>query len=122
MTQKEFEERTGLKMTDQEFNEEVNPIYMDTDIDKDMFCELWKKHPSALMEIKKQTKLVRMLIEERKKMTDFLIDEAHKMSSPDARSMAISLLGQREYLKISIAKGYNLWEVDKEDLVEILSK
>lgn len=122
MTQKEFEEGTGLKMTDQEFNEEVNPIYMDTDIDKDTFCELWKKHSSALMEIKKQTELVRMLIEERKKMTDFLIDEAHKMSSPDARSMAISLLGQREYLKISIAKGYNLWEVDKEDLVEILSK
>lgn len=122
MTRKEFEERTGLEMTDQQFNEEVNPIYMDTDIDKDMFCELWKKHPSALMEITKQTKLVRMLVEERKKMTDFLIDEAHKMSSPDARSMAISLLGQREYLKTSIAKGYNLWEVDKEELVEILSK
>ncbi len=122
MTQQEFEERTGLKMTDQQFNEEVNSIYMDTDIDKDMFCELWKKHPSALMEIKKQTKLVRMLVEERKNVTDFLIDEAHKMSSTDARAKAISLLGHREYLKRKIEKGYDLWECDKELLIDILKK
>ena len=44
MTQQEFEERTGLKVTGDEF-EKVNAIYMAAgDMDKDRFCADYRKH------------------------------------------------------------------------------
>lgn len=42
MTQKEFEERTGLKLTADNYTE-VETCYMNTDLDKDAFCKLWMK-------------------------------------------------------------------------------
>ena len=42
MTQKEFEERTGLKLTADNYIE-VETCYMNTDLDKDAFCKLWMK-------------------------------------------------------------------------------
>lgn len=48
MTQKEFEERTGLKLTADNYIE-VETCYMNTDLDKDAFCKLWMKNPAALM-------------------------------------------------------------------------
>lgn len=38
MTQKEFEDRTGLKPTPEEFNY-IHALYMNTAMDKDEFCE-----------------------------------------------------------------------------------
>jgi hypothetical protein len=32
------------------------------------------------------------------------------------------MIGEREYLRRKLAKGYNLWELDKELLDEILRK
>lgn len=65
MTQKEFEERTGLKLTADNYTE-VETCYMNTDLDKDAFCKLWMKNPAALKEIEQKTVLVRELYEERK--------------------------------------------------------
>ena len=50
MTQKEFEERTELKLTADNYTE-VETCYMNTDLDKDAFCKLWMKNPAALKEI-----------------------------------------------------------------------
>lgn len=121
MTQKEFEERTGLKLTADGYAE-VEQCYMNTDIDKDMFCKLWIECPAALKEIECKTVLVRELYEERKSLANFLIDQAEKWSASDLRARAIGMLGEREYLRRKIAKGYNLWEADRELLNEILSK
>ena len=44
MTQKEFEERTGLKMTADSYTE-VEQCYMNTELDKDAFCKLWLESP-----------------------------------------------------------------------------
>ena len=99
MTQKEFEERTGLKLTADNYIE-VETCYMNTDLDKDAFCKLWMKNPAALKEIEQKTVLVRELYEEK----------------------AIAMIGEREYLRRKIAKGYNLWKLDKELLDEILRK
>ena len=42
MTKQEFEERTGMTVTEDRFNE-INEIYMNAGIlDKDEFCEQWK--------------------------------------------------------------------------------
>lgn len=46
MTQKEFEERTGLKLTADNYIE-VETCYMNTDLDKDAFCKLWMKNPAG---------------------------------------------------------------------------
>lgn len=45
MLQKEFFERTGINLTEQEFNQ-VHAIYMQAgdNVDKDQFCADWKKH------------------------------------------------------------------------------
>ena len=65
MTQKEFEERTGLKLSADGYTE-VEECYMNTDLDKDAFCKLWMENPTALKEIERKTVLVRELYEERK--------------------------------------------------------
>ena len=121
MLQKEFEERTGLKLTADGFNE-VSECYMNTDLDKDDFCILWIKNPNALKEIERKTVLVRKLYEERKVIANFLIDQAEKCGEVDIRNKALSMIGEREYLRRKIAKGYDLWAEDKELLIEILSK
>lgn len=74
MTQKEFEERTGLKLNADGYKE-VEEIYMNTDLDKDQFCKLWIEDPTTLKEIERKTVLVRELYEERKCLSNFLIDK-----------------------------------------------
>lgn len=66
MTQKEFEERTGLKIPAEAYTE-VEQCYMNTDLDKDLFCKLWIENHTALKEIESKTVLVRELYEERKR-------------------------------------------------------
>lgn len=121
MLQQEFEKRTGLKLSADGYAE-VEECYMNTDLDKDMFCKLWMENPSALKEIEKKTVLTRELYEERKCLSNFLIDQAEKWSASDLREKAITMIGEREYLRRKITKGYNLWEADKELLLDILKK
>lgn len=121
MTQKEFEERTGLKLSADGYTE-IEECYMNTELDKDAFCKLWIENPSALKEIERKTVLVRELYEERKCLANFLIDQAEKWSASDLREKVISMIGEREYLRRKIAKGYNLWQADKELLDNILKK
>ena len=121
MLQQEFEERTGLKLPVDGYAE-VEKCYMNTDLDKDVFCKLWIENPTALKEIERKTALVRELQEERKCLSNLLIDQAEKCSASDLREMAIAMIGEREYLSRKITKGYNLWEADKELLLDILKK
>lgn len=120
MTQKEFEERTGLGIKADHYSE-IEQCYMNTDFDKDMFCKLWMENPTALKEIERKTVLVRELYEERKRLSNFLIAQAEKWSANDLREKAISMIGEKEYLRRKIAAGYNLWDADKE-LLDIILK
>lgn len=54
MTQKEFEERTGLKIKAGDYSE-IEEMYMNTELDKDKFCELWVNDPTLLKEIERYT-------------------------------------------------------------------
>lgn len=122
MTKKEFEDITGLKVTAEGYSEEIEPIYMNTDIDKNLFCKLWRECPEALKEIERKTVLVRELYEERKRLENFLIDQAEKCGENDLREKAISMLGAKKYLKCKLSKGYDLWDEDKKLLEDILSE
>lgn len=121
MTQKEFEERTGLKLKAGDYAE-IEEMYMNTELDKDKFCELWVNDPASLKEIERKTVLVRELYEERKSLANFLIDQAEKWGASDLRERAISMIGEKEYLRRKIARGYNLWDADKKLLDDILKK
>ena len=121
MLKKEFEERIGLKLTEDGYKE-VEECYMNTDLDKDAFCKLWMENPTALKEIEQKTVLVRELYEERKCLTNFLIEQAQKWSATDLREKAIAMVGEKEYLRRKLAKGFDLWSDDKKMLDEILRK
>ena len=54
-------------------------------------------------------------------MADFLIEQAEKWSATDLRAKAIEVLGSREYLRRKLEKGFNLWESDRELLINVLS-
>lgn len=89
MTQKEFEDRIGEKFVGD--YSEVEECYMNTDLDKDLFCKLWIENPTALKEIERKTVLVRELYEERKCLSNLLIDQAEKCNASDLREMAIAM-------------------------------
>jgi len=140
MNQQEFEKLTGW-VVDPEDYKEYEALYMATGdgMDKVAFCEdLVEHHSSAIIEyLHKELKRVKsknmeesreriQMMEkhdiERKEMIDFLITEAHEMSSSNARMKAIRLMGGRApYLAEIMKRGYNLWEIDREDLIDVLN-
>lgn len=42
MMKQEFEERVGMKVSNEEFDA-INLVYMNSDIEKDEFCKMWAK-------------------------------------------------------------------------------
>lgn len=50
----------------------------------------------------------------------FLADQAHKWSATDLRDKAIEMMGENEYIKYCLRKGYTLWEADKDMLIKML--
>lgn len=53
-------------------------------------------------------------------MANFLVEQAHECSSPAVRAKAIELLGAKGYIKAIMEKGYNLWDMDRELIIETL--
>lgn len=43
MTQKEFEERTGVSVSPSCYHGLIEPEYMNSDLDKDEWCKQWKR-------------------------------------------------------------------------------
>lgn len=119
MTQKEFEERTGLKMTPDGF-EEVNETYMNTDIDKDLFCELWVNNPAALKEIEVKTRELRKLQDMKNDVVRFLANMAEETGDRKVREKAVRIIGMKRYLCMKLGAGYDLWEDEREAVTEAL--
>ena len=129
MLQKEFFERTGINLTEQEFDK-VHAIYMQAgdNVDKDQFCADWKKHhDSKLLHIfYNQADRPKDKLEQKRKeineLAIYILEQAEICSAPTLREKAIQMLGIETYLRIKIQKGYNLWQKDLDALVEMLSK
>jgi hypothetical protein len=103
MTQNEFEERIGRKVTGDEF-EVANDLYMMSgELDKDRFCADYKKH--------KDSEIIKALY-----------DKADAQSDSTIRQQVYKMIGEREYLRRKINKGYELWKDEREALNEILLK
>lgn len=128
MLQKEFFERTNIQLSDAEYNK-VDAMYCDAgNLDKDQFCQDYKKHHDSILIqefYNKSVSLKSSLDKSNAKISDlamFLVDQTEKCSSSDLRDKAIELLGIEKYLSVKIQKGYNIWDIDKNDLIEILNK
>ena len=127
MTQKEFFERTGIKLSEAEYNKVEAMYYGAGGIDKDKFCQDYKKHhDSILIQVfYDQDNILLDKLENKMKIISetamFLVDQAEKCASSDLRDKAIEFLGMEKYLSVKIQKGYNIWDIDKDDLIKILN-
>ena len=50
----------------------------------------------------------------RKELVEFMIDRSEAMTDPELRLRCINMVGPKEYIRYKMEQGYNLWELDKE--------
>lgn len=119
MTQKEFEERTGIKLTEEEFKF-INNLYINCSMEKDEFCNEYKKVAGSKLLYEIQTNLeasqeaIRITTEKEKHIADFLISKSRVYSDTDFRKMAERLVGEKEVVTRTLEMGIQLWEEDIE--------
>lgn len=128
MTQKEFEERTGLKLSACEF-ETVHSIYMAAGdrMEKDEFCKEWKQHGESSLiaalwnEVKQQravvegkTIVIANMQQEKEELVDFLLERAQKFGDEELLLKAIDMVGHAEVIRRKLAADMPLWERDRE--------
>lgn len=127
MTLSEFNERTNAHLTEDQYKPVENMYNEAGKIQKDQFCADWKKHNDSvlLQEFFAQSERLKGKVDGYRNQINeialFLVDQAEKWSASDLRSMAIQILGLEKYLQIKLQKGYNLWDIDREDMIQILS-
>lgn len=117
MLQHEFEQLTGTKVEENFFNQVINPMYMNTKMDKQQFCEDYKKHglgkSTVATELTNECcelyKMIQKMKEERRQLVDFLI----KQDDPECDRKAIDLVGHKEVIRLKIEEGYDLNDEDK---------
>ena len=127
MTHSEFTERTNLKVSEEQFAE-IHKMYLFSDMQKDEFCKDYLLHHNSQLLKEYYNNSVKFssncneLHSQIFSLATFLIDQSEQYSSPELREKAIQILGLHQYLEIKLQKGYNLWEIDKEALIDILHK
>ena len=127
MTLSEFNERTNAHLTEDQYKPVENMYNEAGNIQKDQFCADWKKHNESvlLQEFFAQSERLKGKVDGYRNQINeialFLVDQAEKWSASDLRSKAIQILGLEKYLQIKLQKGYNLWDIDREDMIQILS-
>ena len=150
MLQHEFESLIGESITEREFNEEINPMYMYTDLNKEDFCKDWMKHHGSVI-LKQLTDAVnardrkndeqKAIIDRQSQELDHLnwvlkqqkdgldmavAEELAKMSveheNREYARQAISLVGRSLFIKIKLEGGMKLYKDDYEYLIETIGK
>ena len=133
MTQKEFEERTGLKTEADEYAA-IERMYMTAgDMDKDEFCKRWRqtgKNPLTVSLAATANALSVQLQKRNAELTDikekniehakFLLGKAHAYEDPDFRREAVRLIGERDVVRLTMEEGYPLWDEDRKYILEIM--
>lgn len=150
MLQHEFESLIGERITEREFNEEINPMYMYTDLDKKDFCEDWMKHHGSVIlkqltdavnardrKNDEQKKIIDGQLQEIERLNGILkqkkmgldravAEELAKMSveheNREYARQAISLVGRPTFIKIKLLGGMKLYNDDYEYLIETIGK
>ena len=123
MLQHEFEALTGMSVNDNEFNQVINPMYMSTDLDKQVFCKEWKKHGLGSSEVAKamsdRVNEQRMAIEGLKKELDSVVRFLLSRSEPACDKQAIKIAGHKDVITIKMQQNYELSEDDRNFIIEM---
>ena len=127
MTQQEFENITGLKVTEEEYKGIEAMYYAAPDMEKGEFCKRWRQcgnNPLAIALAKQATVATGMLEERNNELDDchgkmedlawFLIGKAAAYEDVDFYKEAIRIVGQKAAVLHKIKMGYPLWKEDKE--------
>ena len=128
MTQKEFESKTGMILTNEEF-EKINGMYLEAgNIDKDAFCSDYKEHSnSSLLNVyyEQTERLKNKLDSFRQKQIEtayFLIRKSMAGGDKGMIAMAISFIGEQKYIEHKIEKGYDLLDIDKKLIIKLINE
>lgn len=139
MQQHEFEERTRIKVTANEY-ETIEAIYMATgdNVDKDEFCQLYmtKEGRATLLRLvtdeknitDKAYKMACDDVEELKEsigngkrdIASFLLEQSGIYNSVALLKKAVELVGHAEVVKMKLERGLKLMQMDKDYIVENL--
>lgn len=125
MTQKEFEERTGIVPTAEEFDY-IHAVYMNTSMDKDAFCKEYKKHGDSriIRDVHVRVLNYEMKCNQQKdtinELADFLIGKAHAYDDTDFRNEAVRLVGETDVVKRTIELGLPLWDEDRKCILSMI--
>lgn len=124
MTKNEFTQRTGIELTDAEYKE-VEFMYLEAgNMDKDEFCQDYKKHKDStlLATFYRQSENLKdkldAMREERSQIVDFLLERAQKFGDVALLNQAIKLVGHKAVIMRKIDQGLALWDLDKEYIRE----
>lgn len=134
MTQKEFEERTGLTV-DAQFYTEIEKVYMESGqyVTKDTFCKEWRIAKDSkivagmhdtIRQLHRKLSIVEHEVEQRdadkSKLVDFLLERAQKFGDEELLIKAIEMVGHAEVIRRKLAANLALWERDHEYIKENL--
>lgn len=141
MTKQELEKLLGREVTSAEF-ETANAMYMDCgeEVDKRQFAADYARHADSII-LQGVTRTLAIERDsfnawrqqcndslakrnkERDEMIQFLIEQAHALSSMELRAKAIEMLGpngKARYITMCLEQEYDLWGIDKKDLLTVL--
>lgn len=119
MTQKEFEERTGLTPNSDDFSF-IHSLYMNTSMEKDQFCKEYKKIAGSEIVKDVHARLInsQIILEQRKQddidMARSLIGKSRVYDDTDFRNMAVKLIGEKDVVCLTMEMDLPLWSEDKE--------
>lgn len=133
MTQKEFEDRIGRKVTEEDFIA-ANAAYMAAgdDIDKDKFCELYKNSRGLYTLVDILTSRITGLRSQNDALKEKSIDFGHSMirlteemskegfSEDSTYRIARQMLGDKEYLKYKLTYGFPITDEDRMLIADYL--
>lgn len=127
MQKNEFEQRTGIELTDEQY-QRVEDLYLNAgNMDKDEFCKDYKKHGESVIlntyfkQSEEQRNRLDTYREKQITMAHFLIKKSMVGGDKDMIQMAISLIGEQKYIQHKLKKGYNLFDSDKELIITLIN-
>lgn len=115
MLQQEFEERTKMQVTPEEYHE-IEKMYNEAseNIDKDTFCKDWMKHRDSLLlkdiftQLQNRNGCIKRMSEERERLVDVMLSKADEYEDCCLLTQVVGMIGMAETIKRKIQKEYAL--------------
>lgn len=123
----EFEQRTGIQLTDEQYKMVENMYMAAGEIDKDVFCSDYKKHKDSKLlayfyELYKVWDFnLKRIDESLLKVTKCLLKKSREFNDISMRTEAIDLLGEKMIVKLTIEMNLELWDDDKKFIIKTLT-